>query len=436
MPDERLDELLDDEIAMHEQAAVRLRKIKDESSSSSWSSSSMSSSQSSSSQSSASTASSESSQSSQSSESSGSSFSSESSLSSASTLSSESSLSSASSVSSQSSDSSLSSESSQSSQSSQSGGGGVSLSSLVKVGQFALVDNPAYTSGDDKLGFSGGIIGFDEAGVLWCIARSGRKFAPFNVPATFGGNSVQAGPWVDFTQGVTFPNADSGIAGLARHNGVWVMTVRPYYNGDSTLPWILVNGVMHTGSVVQRRAAGYLTTYGGKLYSGLAGIPIAQECSKGPVAYEWDIDPASIPDPVPCIEKLYYATPIAEWYQGVSDLDQIRGLCCGANYRLFLGRRPLGECWYGDGSNHPTLPGVTDPCSPYQGFHSEGSTTAAWLYDANWNYLEFARLDTLLGLPGPCSRILYAAQHGSRIYAVTPSAEMEPRPIVHVLEMA
>ena len=312
--------------------------------------------------------------------------------------------------------------------------GSGSLSALVKIGQFALVDNSAYTSGDDKLGFSGGTIAFDEAGVLWCQARAFRKFAPFNVPVDLTSPSVQAGPWVDLTQGATLPNADSGIGGLARHNGVWVMTVRPYYNGEAQ-PWILVNGVMHQGSVVQRKAAGYLTSYGGKLYSGLAGIPVAQECSKGPVAFEWDIDPANIPNPVPVTERLYYTTAHPEWYQGVADVDEIRGLCCGANYKLFFGRRPVGTVWYGDGSNHPTLPGVSDPCSPYQGFHAQGYTSAAWLYDANWNYLEFARLDTLLGLPGPCSRIMCAVQHGSRVYVVTRSAEMEPRPVVHVLEM-
>ena len=304
-----------------------------------------------------------------------------------------------------------------------------SLDRLVKVGQFALQDNAAYTAGDDKLGFSAGLIAFDEEGTLWCIARSGKKFAPFKVPDDLKSDSVQAGPWQDFTGGVAFPNFDSSIRGVARHNGQWVMTVAPYYNGTN-VPWIMAGGKMLQGSVHQRKAAGYLTSHDGKLYSGLAGIPISQDCSKGPVAFEWDVGP----EPIQCAEKLYYTTPHPEWYQGVADVDEIRGLCCGTNYKLFFGRRPVGEVWYGDGSNHPTLPGVSDQCSPYQGFHAQGYTSAAWLYDANWKYIGFARLDALLGLPGPCSRVHCAVQHGNRIYVVTKSADFEPRPVVHVLE--
>lgn len=305
-----------------------------------------------------------------------------------------------------------------------------SLSKLVKLGSFSLQDDPVHTAGDDKLGHSAGLIAFDEEGTLWCIARSGRKFAPFRVPEDLKSPSVQSGPWQDFTGGVTFPNSDSSIRGVARHNGQWVMTVSPYYNGTN-VPWILVGGKMLQGSVHQRRAAGYLTSHGGNLYSGLAGIPIAQDCSKGPVSYEWDISH----EPIQCAERLYYATPHPEWYQGgVADVDEIRGLCCGENYRLFFGRRPLGTVWYGSGSTHPDMVGVTDPCSPYQGYHSEGSTAAAWLYDADWKYLGFARIDELLGLPGPCSRIQCAVQNGNRIYVTVKSAELDPRPVVHVLE--
>ena len=305
-----------------------------------------------------------------------------------------------------------------------------SLDRLVKVGSFALQDDPAHTVGDDKLGFSAGLIAFDESGTLWCIARSGKKFAPFKVPADLASPSVQAGPWQDFTGGVAFPNFDSSIRGVVRHNGQWVMTVAPYYNGTN-VPWILAGGKMLQGSVHQRKAAGYLTSYGGKLYSGLAGIPISQECSKGPPAFEWDLGP----EPIQCIEKLYYTTPHPEWYQGVADVDEIRGLCCGDNYRLFFGKRPVGKVWYGDGSKHPTLAGVVDPCSPYQGFHSEGSTSAAWLYDQDWKYIGFARLDTLLGLTGSCNRILCAVQQGGRMYVVTKGTGLEPKPWIHVLEM-
>ena len=46
---------------------------------------------------------------------------------------------------------------------------------------------------------------------------------------------------------------------------------------------------------------------------------------------------------------------------------------------VFIGALSTGHIWYGDGADCGH--GIADPCSPFQGYHSEGNRAEMWFYD-------------------------------------------------------
>jgi hypothetical protein len=139
----------------------------------------------------------------------------------------------------------------------------------------------------------------------------------------------------------------------------------------------------------------------GTHFVGLGGVPIISRTSEGCAAFGVNVTQLSTARPTPAIPYIYYPTQTHKM-AGFNKTPrvwngEVRGLACIAGPKvkgmLFVGTQPTGKEWYGlakiDPKNprnrnnpRPELSG-TDPCSIYEGNHSQGKMPTAWIFDPN-----------------------------------------------------
>lgn len=341
------------------------------------------------------------------------------------------------------------------------------LDDLEYLGAFRL---KGLDEGNDKrLGYSEGVIALDGQGSLWVASHTYTDlFAPFKIPQTLGSDLTsapvvdQSSSWVDLTQGVQAQiSGDRNVRGLLRVGSGWLYTVQEYYNGDASHDpalgydgsglWTTTHHSQATAGYVAEIHADWTTKLGARFIAGLAGTPIHQPASHGPVAHAFTVDPASLPGAQATVttERLAFY-PLGEAHPDFTDVSTIRGAAFTKKAVYFFGRKGLGVHWYGlptDGG-----PGVTDACSSSKGYHAEKRTSWVWVVDpaelelvktqgasSKVPTLFSGSMDALLKLTGDCTAILGASlDHATgRLYISTddPQSTGEPQPAIHVLRV-
>jgi len=209
-------------------------------------------------------------------------------------------------------------------------------------------------------------------------------------------------PFADVTGG----RCNNKIGGLLVFGDRLLWTTYVYYDaaaaaktshGVSTLDLAqpAARGVFSLGGMPAGAVAGCMSLVpdewkdklGVSVLTGQAGIPIVSRTSAGPAAVGFD--PEKLGEkPVPAVPLVYY--PLQRPLGPLTEENSHWNLACslagmafvskgGREALIFVGRRGLGDYWYGE----PEHDGKKDPHHTSKGPHAPPYEASVWLYDPN-----------------------------------------------------
>jgi hypothetical protein len=367
----------------------------------------------------------------------------------------------------------------------------LAFSDLAYVGAFRP---PAGSSNGETLIGGGAALAFNPAGPSLFITSQAGRVAEISIPDPAQSSSAADLPMARFLQG--FADPVEGKIGQVGNYGVWTNslvvhdgklfgTASIYYDAlhEQRVSHFYRGLQLHSSNfhgftqVWEKGKAGFVAgnlalvpkewqqALGGGMVSGQCCVPIVTRTSWGPAVFAFD--PKDIGNAVAPASPLVYYTQdhptLGQWGSTNETYGQgteMGGLVIVAGTRtaLFFGRNGLGPACYGSGTSDHSLVGKMgpdgavycyDPTSPYKGVHAYPYRYQIWAYDLNdlaavkagqkapWEVTPYDVWPFEFPTPEPkvlIGGVSYDAEQQT-IYIAQSSADVESRPIIHVLKV-